>query len=407
MVSKTVGNAIAREVEKGFDEQVKFLSSLVKAKSPNPHTPTDSPKDEPIEREVAELIYAKLKELDLSPRRMGVSKKRQNVMVEWGEKRARNSLMLNGHMDTIPPEGRDVVSPYSGSVRGGKLYGLGALDMKGALAAYIYAVSALIKAKVEIAGKLYLAFVVDEESGSCSGYGTQFLLEEGVVPRACIIGEHGSGVVRVGQRGVYRFKLTTMGEAVHTGMSAWEKGEQGKNAVVEMARAIEAVKGLEIPHKPSRIFVGRKPVFTFPTKIVGGQSLNVVPSECEAYGDVRLMPGNSDNQVKMLMVERLQKLSIEYKIDDLMFVPAAEVDPREQVVETLVSQVKEVMGKTPQLKGSGPATDGWMLTKRDVPTVFGFGPDGGGAHGKGEWVDLKSLKKVTEVYARTVAEFLS
>lgn len=407
MISKTVGSAIARQIEKSFDEQVKFLASLVKAKSPNGYTPQDSPKDEYIEKEVADLIFAKLKELGFEPRRMGLSKARQNIVVEWGEKRARHSLMLNGHMDTMPPEGNDVVSPYSGSVRNGKLYGLGALDMKGALSAYVYAIKALKDAGVKMSGKLYLAFVVDEESGACSRYGTQYLLEEGIVPRACIIGEHGSKVVRIGQRGGYRFKLITKGEAVHTGMSGWEKGEEGRNAIVDMASAIEALQGVEIPHKPSRTFVGRKPMFTFPTKISGGTALNIVPGKCEAHGDVRLMPGNSDNQVKMLMVERLQKLGINYEIQDLMFVPAAEVDPREQIVEVLAREAEQVLGTAPQLRGSGPATDGWMLCKRDVPTVYGFGPDGGGAHGKGEWVDLESLKKVTEVYARTAAEFLA
>lgn len=278
MISKTVGNAIARQIEKSFEEQVKFLSSLVKAKSANPHTSLESPADEPIEKEVAGIIAAKLDELKLDYRRVGVSKERENILVEWGNKRARNSLMLNGHMDTLVPEGNDVVSPYSGSVRGGKLYGLGALNMKGALSAYVYAVKALRDAGVEISGKLYVAFVVDEESGSCSKYGTQHLLEEGYVPRACIIGENGSRVVRIGQRGGYRFKLIIKGESVHTGVSAWERGEAGRNAVVDMARAIEALQNLEIPHKPSRTFVGRKPVFTFPTKITGGTALNIVPS---------------------------------------------------------------------------------------------------------------------------------
>lgn len=407
MVSKATGKAIAKAVEKNFDAQTKFLTKLVKAKSPNPYTPQDSPKDEPVEKEVAELIYQELKESGLNPVRMGVSKERKNILLEWGYKRARNSLMLNGHMDTIPPEGDDVVSPYSGSVRGGKLHGLGALDMKGSLSAYVYAVKALEDAGIEIAGKLYVAFVVDEESGACSPYGTQYLLEEGIVPKACIIGENGSKVVRIGQRGGYRFKLSVYGEAVHTGISAWERREAGKNAVVEMTKAIDALQDLEIPYKPSRTFIGRKPVFTFPTKITGGTAINVVPGKCEAYGDVRLLPGNSETQVKMLLVERLQKLGIKYEITDLMFVPAAEVDPREKIVETLSMQVKEVMGFEPALKGAGPGTDGWMLSKRDVPTIFGFGPDGGGEHGKGEWVDLESLKKVTEVYARTIVEFLS
>lgn len=406
MISKANGNSIARAVHANFPKQVAFLSTLVKAKSPNPYTPQDSPLHEPVEKEVAELIHNKLDEEGLKPKYMGMSKERPNVVVEWGYKRARNSLMLNGHMDTVPPEGNDVISPYSGSVRGGKIYGLGVLDMKGSLSAYIYAVKALKEMGVKLTGKLLMTFVVDEESGACSQYGTQYLLEKGIVARTCLIGENGTKYVRVGQRGGYRFKLITKGESVHTGVSAWEKKETGRNAVVEMAAAIEALKDLEIPYKASRTFLGRKPVFTFPTKITGGTSINVVPNECVAFGDVRLLPGNSDSQVKMLMVERLQKLGIQYEIVDLMFVPAVEIDPKEQIVETVQKEAGEVLGTTPQTKGSGPGTDGWMMVKRDIPTIFGFGPDGGGEHGRGEWVELASLEKVTEIYARVILDYL-
>lgn len=407
MCAKTVTQPIARIVSANFTAQTSFLSSLVKAKSPNPHTPQDSLVDEPIEKEVADLIFAKLEEEGFAPQYIGKSKNRSNVVVEWGDKRARNSLMLNAHMDTIPPEGNDVISPYSGSVRNGRLHGLGSLDMKATIAAYIYAAKALKESGTPIRGRLILAFVVDEESGACSPYGTQYLLERGFIPKACIIGEHGSRYVRTGQRGGYRFKITVRGEAVHTGVSAWERKEVGRNAIADMSRVIDALQGLEIPYKASRTFPGRKPVFTFPTKISGGTAVNIVPDTCVAYGDARLMPGNSDSQVKMLIVERLQKLGIRYEITDLMFVPSVEIDSKEPLVTTLQSEAAKVLGYTPETRGSGPGTDGWMLVKRDVPTIFGFGPDGSGEHERGEWVDLESLKKITEVYARTIAKFLS
>lgn len=407
MAGKSTGSSIARAIRANFEEQTKFLTALVRAKSPNAYTPQDSPLHEPVEKEAADVIYAKLKDLGFAPKYLGMSKERQNIVTEWGDKRARNSLMLNAHMDTVPPEGNDVISPYSGSVRNGRLYGLGSLDMKGTIAAYIFAVKALKDAGVKIVGKLIMAFVVDEESGSCSQYGTKFLIESGLIPRVCIIGEHGSKYVRIGQRGGYRFKLTVRGEATHTGVSAWEKREAGRNAIVDMSSAIEALQGLEIPFKPSRTFPGRKPVFTFPTKIAGGTAINMVPDECVAYGDARLMPGNSESQVKILMVERLQKLGIKYEITDLMFVPAVEIDAREPIVELLQGEAKEVLGYKPETRGSGPGTDGWMMVKRDVPTIFGFGPDGSGEHGQGEWVDLKSLEQITEIYARTIAKFLA
>lgn len=402
----TVSTSIARAVKTSFDEEVAFLSKLVKTKSANPYSPSDTPLHEAVEGEVPTLIFEKLREIGLSPRYLGVSRERPNVVAEWGDKRGRLSLMLNGHMDTLPPESKDVVSPYSGAVRNGKLFGLGALDMKGTLAAYVFAVKALMTAKVKLSGKLLLGFVVDEEAGACSNLGTKYLLEQGCVPKACLIGEHGSQYVRVGQRGSYRFKIITKGEAVHTGVSAWERGEKGHNAIVDMAKIIETLQGLEVPFKQSKLFEGRRPVLTFPTRIVGGRAINVVPEQCEAYGDVRLLPGNSDAQVKLLLVEKLVKLGVPYELIDLGYAPAVEIDPREPLVLSLQRTAKQVLGYTPETKVSGPGTDGWMMVKRDIPTIVGFGPDGGGEHGRGEWVDLESLRKVTEVYARFIYDYL-
>lgn len=401
-----VGSTIARAVKASFEEETAFLSSLVKSKSPNPHTPQDSPLHQSVEGEIPTLIFEKLKSIGLSPRYLGASKERPNVVCEWGEKRGRMGLMLNGHMDTIPPEGRDMISPYSGVVRNGRIYGLGSLDMKASLAAYVYAVKALKTVGVKLKGKLTLAFVVDEESGACSPYGTQYLLDSGCVPKACFIGEHGSQYVRTAQRGGYRFKIVTRGEAVHTGVSAWERGESGHNAVIDMAKIVTALQGLEIPFKQSKMFEERIPMFTFPTKMSGGNAVNVVPDHCEAYGDVRLLPGNSDSQVKMLMIERLQNLGVKYEIQDLIYVPAVEIDPHDAVVLSLQKAAKSVLGYEPEAKVSGPATDGWMMVKRDIPTIMGFGPDGGGEHGRGEWVDLASLQKITEVYARFIVDYL-
>jgi len=402
----SLNSTIAKAVTASFDEEVAFVSTLVKSKSPNPYTPQDSPLHESVEGDVPTLIFEKLKSIGLSPRYLGASRERANVVAEWGEKRGRMGLMLNGHMDTIPPEGRDMISPYSGAVRNGRIYGIGSLDMKASLVAYIYAVVALMKAGVKLKGKLTLAFVVDEETGACSPYGTQYLLDQGCVPKACFIGEHGSQSVRIGQRGGYRFKIVTRGEAVHTGVSAWERGEVGHNAVVDMARIVDALQGLEIPFKSSKMFETRKPMFTFPTKMTGGVAMNSVPAYCEAFGDVRLLPGNSDTQVKILMVERLQNLNIPYEIQDLIYVPAVEIDPHDPLVLSLQKVAKDVLGYEPTANVSGPASDGWMMVKRDIPTIMGFGPDGGGEHGRGEWVDLESLQKVTEIYARFIVDYL-
>ncbi len=407
MPSQAVDKLIPQIIKRNFEEQTAFLASLVRARSANHFTPEESSAQESVEKEVAELIGRRLKKWGLRPRFMGVSATRPNVVCAWGQRRSRKSLMFNGHMDTAVPSEDYSLAPFSGTIRGNKLYGVGAFDMKASLTGFMYALKALMEANVELDGRLVLAFVVDQEPGACSALGTSYLLSKGIVTKAAIVGEPGTNKIAIGHRGGYRFKMTVFGEAINTGVSAWEKGERGKNAIVDMAKVIMSLQGMEIPFKPARAFPGREPVFTFPVKIKGGTIVTMVPERCVAYGDVRLMPGNSDKQVKLWIREKLQQFpDLKYEIEDILFVPSVEVDPKEEIVEALSETARTVLNRRPLIEGAGPWNDAWMLIKRDIPTVCGFGPDGQGAHGSDEWVDLESLRKVTEIYAKVALEYL-
>lgn len=407
MLPSRLGRQISQVVQKNFNEQTSFAASLVREDSENPYTPDQSSPKLAIEHGVAELIYERLRSLGLVPRRLGVARKRQNVICYWGPRRFRKSLLLNGNMDTVPAGKGYVLDPHSGAIRDGKLYGVGAADMKGTLSAYVYALKALVDLGVRIDGRLILEFTVDEEPGGCSEFGTAYLLKQGIRARAAIIGKPGTGKISIGNRGGYRFKLTTFGEAVHTGRRVWERKEAGRNAILDMARAILALEDMEIPFKPARAFPGRSPVMTFPTKISGGFAINTVPDQCVAYGDVRLMPGNSDKQVKIWIREKLTSIaSLRYELEDLLFVPAVEIDRKEEIVEVLARQARQILNFSPKIEGSGPWGDAWMLVTNDIPTVSGFGPDGEGYHGVNEWVDLESLRSVTEIYARLIVDYL-
>lgn len=407
MASKRLFRQISRAVTKNFSEQVSFASMLIKEKSENAYTPEHSSPKIPIELKVSGLIYDRLRDVGLSPKRIGVSKKRPNIVCYWGPRRFRKSLILNGHMDTASAGEDYALEPFSGAVRDGKLFGVGAADMKGTLSAYVYAVKALLDVGVRLDGRLILEFVVDEEPGGCSEFGTAFLLKRGIRARAAIIGDPGTSKIAIGTRGGYRFKLKVLGESIHTGRRAWERKEKGRNAIMDMARAVVSLENVEIPFKPARAFPGRSPVFTFPTKISGGRSINSVPDRCIAYGDVRLMPGNSDKQVKIWIREKLSAIAgLSYELEDLLFVPSMEIDKKEEIVELIFSHAKDILKIAPRIEGSGPWNDAWMLVKNDIPTISGFGPDGDGHHGVDEWVDLESMKRVTEIYARVIVDYL-
>ncbi len=149
------------------------------------------------------------------------------------------------------------------------------------------------------------------------------------------------------------------------------------------------------------------PLNRFYKLIGGGSGINVIPGSCEAYGDVRLLPGTSPEEIKRLITEQLERFSIPtYQLEDLLEVPAAETHPQAEVVQTLAAAVEAITGIQPRVEGSGPACDGWMFITRGIPTVCGYGVAYGGVHRADEWVDLESLRSTTEVYAHTILHYL-
>ncbi|MDP2864607.1 MAG: M20/M25/M40 family metallo-hydrolase, partial [bacterium] len=312
---------IIKEIEKSKEEQIKFLQKLVQTRSVNPNMddPTKSSPYDAIELEVAELIFNKLKKIGLSPKFEGISSSRPNVICEFGE--GKKTLIFNGHMDTVPPPRGYDFNPFLGFIKNGKLYGAGASDMKSALCCYVFMAKALLKFKKSLKGKICLQFVIDEEPMAASHFGTRYFLEKNYRGDAAIVGEPGMHKITIGNRGGYRFKLETLGEAVHTGSREWEQKRQGLNAVSEMTKVISALENFKFPSKGHPVFPGRKSVLTFPTIISGGKAINIVPDSCIAFGDARILPGITQKYMEKEIKKRLGKLKIKYKLPPFIFVP--------------------------------------------------------------------------------------
>lgn len=400
-------------IDRRRDEHVAFLQALVHTRSANPFTPDTSDPDEPVERAVAHLLAERLRTMGLSPALSGVSDARPNVCAVWpgGNPDRTRALILNGHMDTVMPGSLWTRDPFGAAIDAGRLYGLGALDMKASLSMCVFAVQALVDAGLHPGGDLVLAFVVDEEPGAYSPFGSAYLLEHDLAPfahrAAALVAEPMNDNVTIGHRGGYRFRLVVHGAAAHTGLLAWERGELGKNAIADMAQAITALDGLALPHDVTPAFPGRRPVFTFPTLIQGGVSINAVPDQCTAYGDVRLLPGCDAATVESALRARLDRVpGLAYTLEPLLFVPAVAIAPDHALVETLVRHTQAVAGHTPTRLGCGPWNDGWMFITRGIPAVCGFGPNGAGVHAPDEYVELDSLIATTRIVARTIVEYL-
>jgi succinyl-diaminopimelate desuccinylase len=401
-----IRNTLSHIIDKHFEDEITFLRRLIRAKSVNPYTVETSPADVPVEAEVAATICGQMHSFGWQPTLHGLTEQRQNVLcVRPGS--PGKTLVLTTHMDTVPANDAYTCDPWAAEVVGERVYGLGAADAKAQIAAFIYAAHALEMAGVDLAGTLKLAFVCDEETGATSPYGTHFLLEHGLVDGdAAMIGEPGGKKIAIGHRGVYRFRIRTRGESVHTGMKEWERGTRGRNAVLDMSCIIQALSTCSLPHKPSIAFPGRKSVLTFPTLITGGSGVSVVPEACEAYGDTRLMPNLTKERVRDAIERCLAPLGISYELQDVVFVPAVETTPNAAIVKALAQSITEVTGASPRMEGAGPACDGWMFRTRGIETICGYGVECGGVHGADEWINLDSLRSVTEIYAHAILRYL-
>lgn len=393
-------------MDKVKNSYITFLQKLVQTPSANPFAKDllkTSPYT-PVELEVAELIYKKLEEIGLSPRFVGVSSLRPNVVAEFGD--GKGTLVSNGHMDTVLPSSDYSFNPYSGFIKEEKLYGLGSYDMKASLAAFVAMSEILLKYEDLLGGRVQLQFVVDEETFASSPFGTKYLLEQGLGGDAAIVGEPGTKKICIGNRGGYRFFVEVYGESCHTGLREWEMGIKGRNTILEMQRVIQALQGFEkdLPQPKVALFAGRRNVFTFPTVIEGGSGINVVPPSCRAYGDLRILPGVKKGVIEERMRKRLEALGIEYKLRSIMYVPAVWVDENERIVQVSRECIKKVFGREPELGISGAWSDMWMFVVGGIPAI-NFGPDGGNAHAADEFVSLESFVNIIKVYCMVALKF--
>lgn len=399
---------ISALIDKHFDQEVNFLQRMVQARSNNPFTPELSPPDVAVEEQTAVVILTQMQHLGFQAALYGMSPQRPNVLCTFpGTDAKGKTLILTTHMDTVEPSGEYTRDPFGAEIENGRLYGLGVADAKAQIAAFIYAAYALRRAGLRLKGHLKLAFVVDEEAGASSPYGTRYLLEQGLLQGdAAIVGEPGNRKIATGHRGVYRFRLRTYGESVHTGLKEWELGTKGHNAVVDMAQLALVLARCELPHVPSPSFPGRRPVLTFPTLISGGKTINTVPEQCDAYGEVRLLPGTTENEIKDILTRCLDQANISYDLETITFVPSAEIPLQTEIVQIMASTIEAVTGQHLRTEGAGPACDGWMFITRGIPAICGYGVACSGVHGANEWADLTSLRQITEVYGRIIVEYL-
>jgi putative selenium metabolism hydrolase len=325
-------------------------------------------------------------------------------------------LFLNGHMDTVGVSGltRWPVAPYEGLIRDGVLYGRGACDMKGGLAAMVYAVQALSEAGVELAGDLYLVAVVQEEP--CEGLASRVLIEEeGIRPDYVVLGEPSNLQVRVGHRGRLEIQVKVWGRAAHASAP-----DLGNNAIHNAARLIFGIE-LLAPRLATDPQLGRGTVAV--TEIEShAASRNAVPDCCSFYIDRRLTLGETESKAlaEVQNIVNTEEVEAEVSITEYRATsytgyqcrarnvfPAWAMPEDHPLVQATVRAVRETLGYRPRLGRWAFSTDGtYTAGVANIPTV-GFGPgEERHAHTQEDQVRLNDVVDAARVYARLAIDLL-
>jgi len=376
------------------DYITRVLQDLVRINSVNPRLDPAAPGEAEIAAYVADSLRALGLEVAVHEPQPG----RASVVGRLRGSRAGRSLMLNAHADTVDVGGMD--APLSGEIRDGRLYGRGAFDMKGGLAAMMGAVKALADAGRPHGGEILLAAVADEEYASL---GTEDLVTR-YRPDAAIVTEPTALEICLAHKGFAWFEVTTKGRAAHG-----SRFDLGVDANMHMGRVLADLDALEkdlrarAPHR----LVG--PPSLHAATLAGGSGLSTYAASCRLQIERRTIPGERRDAVAgeiraMLERQAARDASFEAAFEELLVREPFEVAEDAAIVRALTDASTAVLGRRPAYVGQTPWMDAALLAGAGAETVV-MGATGAGAHAMEEWVDLASVHQLAACLAEAAVRY--
>lgn len=400
-----------RFVEQHRGEVVSLTEALVAAPSPN--LPGD-------ETAPAEVVRAALARYGLPEgQTLALEPHRPNVIVRIDGARPGPHLAICGHLDTKPVgDAADQwrTDPFTATIDGDRLYGLGSTDMKGAVAAMILAGAAYQSVADRLSGSLSLIFTADEEHGS--RYGAEHLSREGGLDVDAIVLAEPSGLTRdweatrIVSRGVCCFRVLVGGTQTHSSIS---DALPTVNAVEAMAKTMVGLRRELRPRVPPHPLCPTGPTINIGVKALGGVGYGVIPGHAEFWTDIRTTPGMTYDALREDIEAALARVAPEtpgatVTLDfspDIGWVDATEVPADHPAVVAVQSAAAQVLGDAPPLAAFHGGTDAWAFQSiAGIPTIAAFGP---GllplAHGPNEWVSITALEQAVAMFALAAIGF--
>jgi acetylornithine deacetylase len=370
---------------------------------------------------MAEYMRSAWRGINLDVTWQEVEEGRANVIARWESSGTGRCLMFNGHMDTSNTGQEEFLTGIgykpNAVIKDGMIYGLGIYNMKGALVCYTHAVKALQRAGVKLQGDVILAAVAGEiektqwnefRGREYRGYGvgTHYLVNHGVLPDVCILGEPTDMQIILEHYGSLWVRISVTGMYVHT---AFAVGRAERNSIRRlhdvMGVVVKWIKGWE--QKTS--YRGHRGVANLGC-IRGGQPWRVsrTPERAELFLDLRVPPHMSMQGARRAAKALFLDLKRRYPDYGLEFetyvsVPGATIAPDHAMVKAIEMNHHRVMGEAPKRDVVLWCSDASVMTRYGIETV-NYGPSSGPRDAEGEKVKIKTLVDITKIYALTAAE---
>jgi succinyl-diaminopimelate desuccinylase len=382
----------ARRISDAVDalggELVEFLQEIVRIPTENPPG-----RDYPA---CAQTIGQKMEETGLDVEYIDVPGNLLPALAPHGENLPRPSVIgrlagakdrpllhFTGHYDVVPAGEGWTVDPYAATIRDGKIYGRGSSDQKSGIAAQVFAIKALQKAGLDLAGTIVSSATPDEETGGFAGIG--YLVDKGVISKEntdfCVITEClDVDKICLGHRGTLWLEVETLGRQCHGSTPS-----EGINAIDKMLDLIQAIRreilpGLEtVSRHPVMPPACRKGTFTV-TMMQAGAKVNMVPGSCRATIDWRLIPEQSVAAAKESLAALCRRLGekdpeFKYRIREIMTVEPTLVRDDTEVVRAFQMAGSAFLGRVPDFSVSPGSDDQkFVVQKAGLEQCILYGP---------------------------------
>lgn len=354
------------------------------------------------ERDLATFIADKLTKIGLGVQWHHKDNIGPSIYAELKGKNQGPTLLMIGHMDTVDIMNGWNTDPFNPTIDGDKVYGLGACDMKGGIAAILENIESIVEDNIELGGTIAVAFVSDEELLS---RGTYQLLDSGLKADMAIMAECRFHEAAIGFRGRYSIDVTVSGKTGHASKYPYV----GESAIInasKLAIEIEKLPTLVHPEMGEGTWCIRH--------IEGGikSTLNV-PDTCKIFVDRYTTPEETYEICKVQILEAAKKLGLDGKVKvelvprELPYMEAFEISKDHPLVRTLQDKFKKVTNKDLTLGYDKSVCDSNLLVRLgNIPTIT-FGPSGENMHQANEYGYLSQVKASCQIYFETIKSMLT